>query len=1327
MSTTPTDWNAVTKQVFGEQAPPVDQVVQGNDWGAITKAVTTSEPGVFNQALAGLQAGLPQAKQRIGAGLEAIGKSIPTFGLGDHPLVRLGQEMQVGEHDIPEPRIGRLEDVKSTGDFADYIAYQLGNNIPTMGASMVGGALGAAAGSVGGPPGMAVGGALGAGFMSELINAGDIYAELKEKGTDRPTAALLSGLPIAILDSITPIKAGGRLFFKPAKEAITEAEKALWKRMAVSAGTSFLEEGLTEGAQEAIQAGEVSVLTGAPFATPQTLSRILNATVSGAFMGGILGAGTPERTILPSDQQIKTQENASVRVDPVELVTGEPKEILNAIPEPVVPTQESVSSKADAKPVMTEPEAPPTIPPPTTQVSPIESTLAGDQYALFEDGTPVIDPPGFDMPPAEGVEAALGIEDMMKEAGIPAGDLKEVKQDFPKFSKFVQNAYTLIQIAARYPGHLPLQNYLSLMRSFWTSKTQVTQEANQVMVQWDKIGKDRSSVLTDFIFDVAEDSRRRGRKLTDQELAAKVQKIGLDDSSIEVYKAIDNQFRSTNQRLENLLVNEALRNIEDPAVAQEVETQIRDDFKQMRDRNYFPFSRFGKEVIRIKAKTDTVFEGHKYKQGELVHMETFEYKGDRDRRLGELKDQFGDKSFAVATDTLDDSAYSFQGFPPTLMASLMKSLNLTEEQRTQLKESVADMLPARSFVKHMKKKRGVAGYSRDAKRAYATYFQEASNHIAKLEYKWALESSVGEAARIANTTYEGDAHTPREISMYMRRHLDNVFQPGNELAAMRSWVFNFFFAFVPKQAVVNLTQVPMLAYPYLSARLTDLGKIKNGVSDAIVVKELARAMKDVSKSFNLREMLKAGKRGADVAFDPASKTFTPRERMMFGRLMQAGVIDESFASELAAVAGGGAPQRLIPYLDAANRWARDMTDFGMIPFKVSEQFNRRVTSLSALRIAERLGMSDDASFEFARDAVETTMFEYARWNRPQITRGKKAIFFLFKTYMQHQLYFMFAGKGRARAWLMALTMGGLAGLPGAEDLLDIIDMGGTWFKRFFGLKNPKVDLRKEIRKVVIEAGANPDTFMHGLGRSSFGLHNIGAMAGTPWLTPEFDFSGSLSAGRVVPGLEALTQAAQGQMGSNELIARGAEQAFGPIGGIGGNMLRGLVDNSRDGIARLSYFMPRGMKNVVEAARYASGAAKNAYGDTVIDFDPTDSEHTAEIIGKLVLGAQLTRIARKQEGYYAAKEAAAFYTAWKEQVLNAYTAAMFSKDRETIAAAVNDVKRFNRMVPPGFGLGGEQLQSSLKTRVRNQRVREAGLPSQRRYRAIFEEYRKAYPE
>src|SRR5207342_2853022 len=105
--------------------------------------------------------------------------------------------------------------------------------------------------------------------------------------------------------------------------------------------------------------------------------------------------------------------------------------------------------------------------------------------------------------------------------------------------------------------------------------------------------------------------------------------------------------------------------------------------------------------------------------------------------------------------------------------------------------------------------------------------------------------------------------------------------------------------------------------------------------------------------------------------------------------------------------------------------------------------------------------------------------------------------------------------------LIMMALGGLMGVPGAEDAKDYLRFIG-W--QFFG-KDFKLD--REIRTYILEVlgkdanGANnADLILHGASRKGFGipaaLNMIAGTAGIDFTMPTFDRSKAISVGTTLP-------------------------------------------------------------------------------------------------------------------------------------------------------------------------------------------------------------------
>ena len=212
---------------------------------------------------------------------------------------------------------------------------------------------------------------------------------------------------------------------------------------------------------------------------------------------------------------------------------------------------------------------------------------------------------------------------------------------------------------------------------------------------------------------------------------------------------------------------------------------------------------------------------------------------------------------------------------------------------------------------------------------------------------------------------------------------------------------------------------------------------------------------------------------------------------MIQTLQQNGTLDQSLAMEIAIASSESRADRLAPLNKAEMLWYK-ASEYGALPFHVAEKLNRQVMSMAAYNLARDQGYSERKSVAEAQLAVQKSMYEHAQWNRPEFMRGKKSVFWLFYNYVQQTAFFATRGDPTAlRYWLMLGLMSGVMGLPFAEDLEDLIDYVATKLKRELGSKNPKIQIRMEMRDMLNEMNINPDLVLHGFAQNSFGLPALG--------------------------------------------------------------------------------------------------------------------------------------------------------------------------------------------------------------------------------------------
>ncbi|MBW2081577.1 MAG: PLxRFG domain-containing protein [Deltaproteobacteria bacterium] len=898
-------------------------------------------------------------------------------------------------------------------------------------------------------------------------------------------------------------------------------------------------------------------------------------------------------------------------------------------------------------------------------------------------------------------------------------DKGRLMADFARFGWLQRNFYTLLQIGERYPQVEALQRYIALIRDgWWRERTQVMRRADQTLDLWLSLGTQRSQRVTEAWIEADALSEKLGRRLTNEEQGELALKHELDGDAFQVLQRIFKDFRDILDEVEKAALAEVDREVditskEGLIAAFDKKAEIRAQMEKLRNRHYFPHARFGPYRINVRAREPMVYEGRKVRTGDLVESLPYETETEMKRDLPKVLKRFSAKRFAVAETKIPEVARPYLGIPPALFDALAEDLNLSDPK----KKAVLEILqlkysPTQAFIKHFKARRGIAGFSQDAMRAYADYFLHGANFLAKLKYRHALQTATADIHRQAMDLQRSGlpATVVEQVYEYAEAHRQYVLNPGNELSAIRAGLFAYWFSFVPKQVVVNLSQLPMIAYPWLVGTRRETG-IK---ADIRVAKAMAKAIKDVASAF------KALRRGE------APSNLSPEENELMDWSADRGFVNESFASSVAGIASSHLLERLsIGHARRAKLLWRRLTEAGVLPFEVSEEFNRRVMDLVAYRLGREDGLSVAEAREYGRKAVDTTMFEYARWNRFKAAWGKKSAFFIFRTFMQHALYFGFTQPGRGRFWLMMLVLGGIKGLPFAEDLLEMISALGSLGKRLFGIEgDPRVSVENDLREMAKELELDPDTVMNGLSRSSFGLYNLAQLFGLPF--PAMDFSSSIQLGRVLPIEPTARVIAEGSGDFGSWATQTAKQALGAGVQVSMDFMRAAVEDSPSALYRLKTLAPASIRQVAKSLEYAiKGEATDYRGRPLVKFDLTDFEHQAEIFGQL-MGVAPRRLSRKLDQKWELREAMQFYQARREMLYNAMAAAIKGKSREARADVLKEIRRFNKNCPPGLQITGRDLRQSMKRRFEDRALEEKGLPTLRRYMQLYRNITALYP-
>ena len=955
------------------------------------------------------------------------------------------------------------------------------------------------------------------------------------------------------------------------------------------------------------------------------------------------------------------------------------------------------------------------------------------------------------------------------------GASQDIVEEIDRFSslwkaKVFTRILTLEQLAKTY--NLPeVKKYIDVVTNWFGAKSAVIAKTDSLLQEWNKGGKDFSNKVGRALFEITAQSDANAAAGHDPKVSAPdrariYQRIGVTGDEInavnEMVDKVLTQLKDVIKGVERTrLVEQASRlvanidpaNIEvmtdawvaagpesvDPTLPHIIERRqnllegyqltpeehetlfaawqnTTEEFHTLKRRDYFPYKRFGKYTITVVAPHEINYQGKTYKAGDLIYFATAENAREQNllADIDEIK-TLQRHGFHMTKGILDEAVKDFVGIPPSLFESMREKMGLTEAQENQLKKISLAMTPGRGFVKHMVGRRGIDGMSSDAQRVFTSYMQSAANHMARIRYQREMAAARKELDHRVGVTDEemgalafgGDTRGFDEIRNALKRHEDYILYPKDEWAFLRSWGFMFYLGFNVKSALVNFSQVPLVTFPYLS----------NQYGSVRAMSALTKAIPKAWKGFNINP-------------ENRSNIHLSRELDdLIARGIRDGFLEESMAVEVAEASQGSGLARAMGSTKA-QRFASRLVYYGATPFRLTEKASRRVAFIASVELHLENNPGDmEGAFIAGRDAVRSTMFEYAKWNRPEFMRGKKSVFFLFWTFMQHMAFVLFGGEGAKVAigvWLLLLFTAGLQGLPFAENLMDIIDWGGSNVREALGLKNSRVNTREYLRSQLKEhmswLSENPDLMMHGMSRYyGLGPLHLFSMIGAP--IPHVDLSGSLSMGRPVPGTQEMFGAGK----PDEKLGRTLAAMGGAVFGIPYAVYKTLEDDNPDSWKRWERMMPSALKGANKALRMGTrGAEEFRGGGQVAEFNPNNTSHMAELVAQ-GLGFTPTRLNERYELRAFQEDMKEYIMTRRNLLLNQMAHAYRINDREAIADIRKSIKIFNAGVPDRrLRISGKTLRRSLRERKRRIRSRELGRPVERGLRKEYRRIEELFP-
>lgn len=592
---------------------------------------------------------------------------------------------------------------------------------------------------------------------------------------------------------------------------------------------------------------------------------------------------------------------------------------------------------------------------------------------------------------------------------------------------------------------------------------------------------------------------------------------------------------------------------------------------------YFPLARFGKYVVVMRNQN-----------GEVESVSRAETMGEAQRLRSELMQKYPhyktdrimlDKAFNASRDAVG------RGFMTNLFAEV-DNLGLSTAEQAEFEDTLSQLylssMPDLSWAKHGIHRKGTAGFSQDARRAFAQNMFHGAGYLAKLRFGDQLAQQLDDMQKYASEQSKlkesFDQPTAQRVIDEMNNRHDNLMNPKSHplSSALTSFGFIYYLGLSPAAAMVNLSQTALVAYPIMGA--------KWGFDKA--ANELLKASNDFRKGVEFHKVKWEGSKTdlyKSMSTD-ISKFLNNDEKQAYDEAVSRGVIDVTQAHDLAGIAQGE---------DSGIMWkTRPIMRAASVLFHNAERFNREVTFIASYRLARQAGVNHESAFDQAVDATYRGHFDYSSGNRPRIMQGNVAkVLLLFKQFGQNMVYTLArqtyqsikgeteAERKEARKSLGAIlamhaTFAGTLGLPMVGMLLTVASwMGGD--------DDEPWDAEVALRNYLAEAfGQTISTLL---------------MKGAPRALTPIDLSGRVGINNML--LPDVQEGLEGKRWAESAMAG----ALGPVAGIGTNLVKGGQDITEGQTLRgIETMLPVFLKNFAKTYRYADEGVQDKTGVSIMD-------------------------------------------------------------------------------------------------------------------------------
>ena len=730
----------------------------------------------------------------------------------------------------------------------------------------------------------------------------------------------------------------------------------------------------------------------------------------------------------------------------------------------------------------------------------------------------------------------------------------------------------------------------------------------------------------------------------------------LDPEGQSIFKTVRDEYIAQRAHVEKALEKRIEETEADERTKMSVLTELRKRFEAGRVAGpYFPLARFG-EFWAVARDSE----------GNVISFSRFEKRREQVNWVREFRKE----GFAVDSGKQLEQGDLTKRIDPQFAARVTQ---LAKEADPALADSIWQMylasLPEMSMRKAFMHRKGRLGFAANAIRAYGHAMSTGSSQIAKLEYSYQLDKSIGELdeqVRELEKNDDSDVPFAQEIRTQMhKRHELLMNPPSSAIAAgMTSFGFAWFLGATPAAAMVNFSQTAIVGLPVLGAEYSFTGAHY----------ELMKATVQVAQSKGtLADKLRGEER---QAMDEAARI---------------GMFEKTQGHDLAGLGDDKTffdPTSKMEMLQRGYSWM----------FHNAERINREVTFLAAYRLGRKAGRSHEESILRAEELVWDAHFDYSASNRPPIMQHQWArVITLFMNYSINITYRMardmresFLPSDATKEQRMA-AFKRFIGVSGMTFMFaGAMGQFGAWV--FTGIAN-------------IFFGGDDDEPWDAETAARVALTEMYGPEMSSWIMdgPMSNITGANVASRVSLNNLFFREVPSGLEG-RDLASQYLVQVLGPLAAVFTEFFQGLKEIGQgDEWKGMERVVPKAIKDLMKSIRYMEEGVTNIRGDVIVSAE--DISHWDAFVQ--AFGFSPMDVTMQYEQNRATGNIAKAIQDRRSQLLDKYARGLREEDDELIDETIEEVIRFNEKNPT-LRIDPKNLMSSMRSRNRYSARSESGL-------------------